>query len=461
MTRFKSPLSSPLFWRLLMSFCAVTLLALFLGGVLTRRFIEYSSAQDIDWPAIAQSATQALETGGKDGFETWARQERREGVDVTLYENGLPLREIRLPSSIRTQVPDWLDAGRDIQLEPWPGYYVAVQQVTGSDGTVREMVATSSSRARVSPRMRQQIFLAVQLGLSLLFIVIAGWWVARSVARPVEALRDATRRMAAGEFSTRVGTPWKGKHDELGQLSRDFNGMAERIETLIAHERGVLQDLSHELRSPLARLHLIMDLAQHSASAAEAAPHFAHAEREIMRLDRMTGEMLALSRLEAGLPGMEREQVALVPMMAERIDAAALDAQARQVRLLQKGATDITIQGSPLLLERALDNLISNAIKFSPEQGEIVVDVELGQGVAVLSIRDHGPGVPEEELGLMFRPFYRGSNASRAEGHGLGLAIVQRVVQAHGGEIEARNAQGGGLEVIIRLPMDLEKPSSL
>jgi two-component system OmpR family sensor kinase len=274
-------------------------------------------------------------------------------------------------------------------------------------------------------------------------------------------LRDATRRMAAGEFSTRVGTPWKGKHDELGQLSRDFNGMAERIETLIAHERGVLQDLSHELRSPLARLHLIMDLAQHSASAAEAAPHFAHAEREIMRLDRMTGEMLALSRLEAGLPGMEREQVALVPMMAERIDAAALDAQARQVRLLQKGATDITIQGSPLLLERALDNLISNAIKFSPEQGEIVVDVELGQGVAVLSIRDHGPGVPEEELGLMFRPFYRGSNASRAEGHGLGLAIVQRVVQAHGGEIEARNAQGGGLEVIIRLPMDLEKPSSL
>ncbi|HEY9130624.1 MAG TPA: HAMP domain-containing sensor histidine kinase [Dyella sp.] len=453
MIRFNSPFRSPLFWRLLLWFCAVNLLALLLGGVLTRRFIEYSSAQDVDWPSIAQAATQAYETGGKDGFDAWARQQRREGVDVTLYEDGQPLRILRLPTSLREQLPGLLDAQRDVQLEPWPGYYLAVQQITGSDGTVRQMVATSSSRARVSPRTRQQIFLAVQLGLSLLFIAIAGWWVARGVARPVDVLRDATRRMAAGEFSARIGAPWSSQHDELGQLARDFNGMAERIETLIAHERGVLQDLSHELRSPLARLHLIMDLAQHSHSSGEAAGHFAHAEREIVRLDRMTGEMLALSRLEAGLPGMEREPVRLDALLSERLHAAELDAQAKHIELVRDNPAEIVVYGSAMLIDRALDNLISNAIKFAPTQSRIDARLSVDGDKAVLGIRDRGPGVPEEELGLMFRPFYRGSNASRAEGHGLGLAIVQRVVHAHGGDIQARNAEGGGLDVVMRLPL--------
>ena len=453
MVRFKSPLRSPLFWRLLVSFCLINLVTLSLGGVLTRRFIEFSSAQDVDWPAIAQAAGQAYDAGGADGFETWARAQREDGVDVALYENGRPIRTIRLPQGLRQQLPGWLDAGRDIQLEPWPGYYVAVQQVVGSDGTEREMVATSSSRARVPPRMRQQIYLAVQLGLSLLLIAVAGWWIARSVARPVEALRDATRRMAGGAFSARVGAPWKGKHDELGQLARDFNGMAERIETLIAHERGVLQDLSHELRSPLARLHLIMDLAQHSASATEAAPHFAHAEREIVRLDRMTGDMLALSRLEAGLPGMERERASLNQLLAERLDAAALDARARGLSLVQADGAEVEVEGSVLLLERALDNLIANAIKFSPQSGRIEAEVVKEDGMAVLRLRDHGPGVPKDELSALFRPFFRGTNAARAEGHGLGLAIVQRISRAHGGSIEADNAIGGGLVVSLRLPL--------
>ncbi|HEX7817373.1 HAMP domain-containing sensor histidine kinase [Dyella sp.] len=453
MIRFRSPLRSPLFWRVLVWFCVVNLLVLFVGGVLTRRFIEYSSAQDIDWPAIAQQATQAYEAGGKEGFGAWARQERRVGVDATLYENGQPLRDMRMPQSLRQQLPGLLEDGRDVELEPWPGYYFAVQQVTGSDGTVREMVAISNSLARVPPRMRQQILLGVQLALSLLFIAIAGWWVARSVARPVEALRDATRRMAKGEFSTRVDAPWKNKHDELGELSRDFNGMAERIEMLIAHERGVLQDLSHELRSPLARLHLIMDLAQHSQSRQDADGHFAHAEREIVRLDRMTGEMLALSRLEAGLPGMEREAVPLDELLVERLEAAAIDARARQVNLRLLASGHACVLGSRLLLERALDNLVSNAIKFSPEHGDIDVAITLEAGHAQLCLRDHGPGVPVDELDLMFRPFYRGSNASRAEGHGLGLSIVQRVVQAHGGRIEAANAEGGGLAITLYLPL--------
>lgn len=453
MSSFKSPLRSPLFWRLLISVCIANVLVLMLGGLLTRSFIAYSMQQEFDWPALAQSADQAYEKGGGAGLDAWVRQQREQGVDATLYENGESLREIRLPPSVRDVLPDWLSSGHDIAMNPWPGFYVAVQNVTGTDGQVRQLVAVSSSRSRIPPRTRGKILLSVQLGLSLLMIAGIGWWVARSVSRPVEAMRAATRNMAAGEFATRVDRRWSDKHDELGQLARDFNGMAERIEHLVAHDRGVLQDLSHELRSPLARLHLILDLAQHSADPGEAAAHFRRAEHEISRMDRLTAEMLALSRLEGGLPGMVRESVDLVALTRDRVAAASIDAEARGIVLQMMGDGPAIVEGSGILLERALDNVIANAIKFSPPDGIVQIDLQRHDAFVQLHVRDHGPGVPEEELQLMFRPFFRGTNAAQASGHGLGLAIVQRVMQAHNGEVSACNRADGGLDVLMRLPL--------
>lgn len=455
MTPSNSPFRSPLFWRLLVSVCIANVLVLMLGGLLTRSFITFSMQQAFDWPALAQVAEQAYEKGGADGLNDWVRQQREQGIDATLYENGIPLRDIRLPPSIRDVLPDWLSSGHDIALNPWPGFYVAVQNVTGADGHVRQLVAVSSSRTRIPPRTRGKILLGVQLGLSLLMIAAIGWWVARSVSRPVDAMRAATRRMATGEFTTRVDRRWSNKHDELGQLARDFNGMAERIERLVAHERGVLQDLSHELRSPLARLHLILDLAQHSADPEESAAHFERAEREISRMDRMTAEMLALSRLEGGLPGMLRESVDLLALAKERVAAAHIDADARGIALQMTDDGPVNVQGSSILLERALDNVIANAIKFSPSEGIVHVVLSHEESFAQLRVRDRGPGVPEEELHLLFRPFFRGTNAAQASGHGLGLAIVQRVMQAHGGEVVAQNLDGGGLEVVMRLPLQV------
>jgi two-component system OmpR family sensor kinase len=455
MSSFNSPFRSPLFWRLLISVCIANVLVLMLGGLLTRSFINFSMQQAFDWPALAQAAEQAYDKDGASGLDEWVRQQREQGVDATLYQNGEPLRDIRLPPSIRHMLPDWLSSGHDIALNPWPGFYVAVQNVTGTDGQVRQLVAVSSSRSRIPPRTRGKILLGVQLGLSLLMIAAIGWWVARSVSRPVEAMRAATRKMATGEFTTRVDQRWSSKRDELGQLARDFNGMAERIEHLVAHDRGVLQDLSHELRSPLARLHLILDLAQHSANAEQAAAHFERAEHEISRMDRMTAEMLALSRLEGDLPGMVRESVDLVALAKDRVAAAHIDAEARGIVLQMADDGPASAQGSSILLERALDNVIANAIKFSPSEGVVHIVLNRRESFAELHVRDRGPGVPEEELPLLFRPFFRGTNAAQASGHGLGLAIVQRVMQAHGGEVTARNLDGGGLEVVMHLPLQV------
>jgi two-component system, OmpR family, sensor kinase len=452
MNSFKSPFRSPLFWRLLIYFCIANLLVFALSSWVTSRFIAFTSEQDIDWPAVAQSAEEAYDSGGVDGLTTWAQQQRTDGIDATLYENGQPLRDMRLPPGVRDSLPEWLAGGQNLALNPFPGFYIGVQSVTGKDGHTRQLVGISSSRARFPRHTREKMLLGSQLALSLLLVGVIGWWVARSVSRPVDAMRAATRKMAAGEFATRVDKRWSNAHDELGQLASDFNGMAERIELLVAHDRGVLQDLSHELRSPLARLHLILDLAQHSATPGEAATHFKHAEQEIARMDRMTSEMLALSRLEGGLPGMERDSVDIAELAKDRLDAARVEAEARGIQLQLHSSGPVFVRGSGILLERALDNIIANAIKFSPDNNHVDVEVQQHQSSAEVRIRDHGPGVPAEELGLLFRPFFRGTNAVHANGHGLGLAIVHRVVQVHGGDVIAQNADDGGLVVTVRLP---------
>lgn len=454
-----SPFKSSLYWRLLILFCAANLLALGVGGLLTQRFIEYTTAVEINWGAVAQGADQAYESGGTAALADWSAQQRHEGIEATLFEQGQALVPIRLPSSVQGSLQTWLDEKRDVVLQPWPNLYLAIQQVQGQDGQTRQLVAVSRVHSRLRPQTRQTIFLAIQGVLSLLFIGIIGWWVARSVARPVEAISRATRRMASGELSARVGHQDDRAHDELAALARDFDTMAERIEALVAHDRSVLQDLSHELRSPLARLHLILDLAQRSTDADEAAGYFQQAEQEIARLDSMTGEMLALSRLEGGIPGVNREPVDVVALLRESVRRAELEAQARDITMTLSTAGSITVSASELLLERAFDNLIANAIKFSPRGGQVELILQVQGGQVELAIRDHGPGVPAAELESLFRPLFRGSNAARADGHGLGLAIVQRVVRAHGGDIHANNAEGGGLIVHLHLPLAPDQAS--
>jgi signal transduction histidine kinase len=447
-----NPFKSSLYWRLLLWFCAVNLLVLVLGGYLGRRFIEYTTAVEIDWSALAQSADQAYVQGGVPALAAWSQRQREIGVEATLYEDGQPLRPIRLPPLVQRELPNMLGTGRALVLRPWHRLpvYVAVQPVVGPDGQARELVAMSRTHTRLRPQTREKILLAVQLALSLLCIGLVGWWVARSVAKPVQALRQATRRMAVGELSARVGDVGR---DELAMLAGDFDAMAERIEALVAHDRGVLQDLSHELRSPLARLHLILDLARRSASAEEAAPYFLKAEHEIARLDRMTGDMLALSRMESGLPGMQRERLDFGQLAHACLQESDLQADARRIALhWQPPEAAVAVTGSPVLLARAVRNLVSNAVKFSPDGGCVEVGVRMAGDMAECVVRDHGPGVPEAELASLFRPFFRGTNAARADGHGLGLAIAQRVARAHGGEIVARNAADGGLEVTLRVP---------
>ena len=439
---------SPLYRRLLLWFCAANVITLLVSVAVTERMARHAYGGELDWAALAQSADTVYIKGGRPALDEWAVALRREEhVQVTLFENGTDLLDWPVPPPLMRHLTQLL-ASDSIVLRPVPEVLLVGQKVVGSDGVARQMVLLRGPRPQ---HAKLELLLGVQIVLSLLAIGAVGWWVARSIAQPVAALQQAAQRMAAGDLSARVGGGYPQARDELGLLAREFDHMAGRIEALVEHERGVLQDVSHELRSPLARLQLILELARQESGSA-GAPHFERAEHEIGRLDLLIGELLTLSRMEADLPGMTREAVELGALASDCIAEAELEAEAHAVRLRLEAAEPLEISGNTQLLARALDNLLSNAIKFGAG-GEVLLRLAQRDGRAELSVRDHGPGVPESDLAKLFRPFFRGANASRAEGHGLGLAIVERIVRAHGGQASAANAAGGGLCVTLALPL--------
>ena len=436
-----------LYGRLLVWFVAANIVTLMVSVFVTERFARNAYRGEPDWSELAASANRAYGDGGIAALDDWRERHLGDGVDATLFEGKRNLLN-RTPPPYARRILERVPEDDSIVLRPRPGMIVAAEAVTGRDGVQRHLIAFRGPRP---PHPRIEHLLLVQIILSALVIGALGWWVARSIARPVAAIGDATRRMTAGDLAARVGAPWSSRDDELGRLAADFDRMAARMEALIAHERGVLQDVSHELRSPLARLHLLLDLARRTPPEAADA-HFARAEAEITRLDRIIGEALALSRMEADLPGMAMERVDVAALVQARILAFQLEADTRRISINVAINGKPTVSGSHSLIERAVDNLLSNAIKFSGEGGRIEVTVSQDSSQTLIAIRDHGPGVPESDLPNLFRPFFRGANAARAEGHGLGLAIVERIVRAHGGSVTAANAQGGGLGVSLRLP---------
>ena len=181
------PFRTSLYARLLVWFCVANLLVLVLGALLSQRFIAYSTAVEINWAGLAQEADMAYENGGQNALAAWVAQQRQQGVDATLFEHGQPLSAIHLYPRLRAQLPEWLAAGHSAVMQPRPGFYVAIQAVTGKDGHSRQLLAMSRSHLRLRPHTRETILLAFQLVLSLLFIGLVGWWVARSVAQPVDA----------------------------------------------------------------------------------------------------------------------------------------------------------------------------------------------------------------------------------------------------------------------------------
>jgi len=277
------------------------------------------------------------------------------------------------------------------------------------------------------------------------------WLLARTISGPVRLLRDGVRRLASGDLGARAGGPLNRRRDELGVLARDFDAMAGRIDDLVATKERLLRDVSHELRSPLARLRVALDLARRGGD--RLPMQLDRIERECERLDAMIGQILAVARLR-GKPAQEREAVRLDDLVREVVDNARLEAQAHEVALKATGMEGAVVQAERAALASALDNVLRNALRFSPRGGEVRIDLRKEEGGYVLEVADRGPGVPADALPQLFEPFFRSGDARDREsgGTGLGLAIAEAALRRLGGGAEAVLREGGGLLVRLRVP---------
>jgi len=351
------------------------------------------------------------------------------------------------------------------------GLPLNAQAVRSPHGAIYVLVAQDEfrpGRALGGPRPGLFRFTLFAITRNLLPVLLVGgvfcYWLARYLSTPLEQLRGVAQELANGKLTARVNDKLLKRQDEIGHLGRDFNVMAGRVESLVEAQRRLLGDISHELRSPLARQRVALAIARRRAGS-EADSALDRIEREGERLNELIGQLLALSRLESGTDGSRNLKIDLRNLVQEIVDDADFEARSRErsVRLISGEPSEVF--GVPELIRSAIENVVRNAVRHTQKGTEVKVSLiaEPGNGErwTTISVRDRGKGVPENAIEEIFRPFYRVEDARdrTTGGTGLGLSIAARAVRLHRGTIKASNAKDGGLIVEIRLPAeDANKP---
>jgi len=396
----------------------------------------------------ARSAVQAYELDGTRGLQNYvAHEQPLHDVKSTvlapdgsvIYGEALTIRQTILLNTARSS--------GNAECRIGLGWTCAViVRTQGGD------FAVVGSLARPRRALRGMPFSALLIR-TLLMVAVVGllcFALARYIARPVEVLQEAAKRAAQGDLSVRVAPQLAPRKDELVSLAEEFDLMTARIETLLRSQRQMLGDISHELRSPLTRLGVALELAQDGDREA-----MQQMTAEIQKLDALIEQILTLNRLDAGEQWAELEPTDLRTVLTEIARDANYEGRSRNVSVdLNVGA--VTLTANPALLKSCIENIVRNALRYSPENGRVELSsTVIGDREVSITVRDRGPGVPAEALPRLFEPFYRvaESRSESSGGRGLGLSISQRAALVHGGSIAARNREGGGLEIEVRIPL--------
>lgn len=445
-----------LYWRIFLAFWAA--LALILVGTVTVAVNATSHRTERPWVQRGQlyaQADRAFEAGGPEGLRAWLNGLAGEpaGRTYIVGPDGQEMLGRALPPLLRA-------GGGDVAVGAAPG---AIAPLGGALVLVEPGGATYHvvvGPVRDGPRLFGELELP-GVPLSILLIAITAsaavcLLLARYLVAPVDRLRLATRQLASGDLNVRVLPALKGRKDDLGLLAQDLDAMAQRLRQLLEGRQRLLRDVSHELRSPLARLQLALSLARRDPTATER--HLTRAGLEADRLEQLIARTLRLVRLEGPPHELERIEVDVGDLLRGIASEVAIEADARGCAVSVQAETALRLPADPELLRSAFENVIRNAVRYSPVGAAVSVRARRGANdvdpVEVV-VRDAGPGVPDKDLALIFEPFYRVDAAREHRstgGEGLGLAIAARAIGRHGGAIRAANADGGGLTIHISLP---------
>lgn len=442
-----------LFWKIFLGFWIVQIaIGAAVGGAVylhnearMREIMDVARGPQVDF-AVTSAAT-VLHFGGESALHKLFTSSRfwQQFPVLAVNDKGHDIFGRSVPDAVLNKAKAAVTAGN-----PGPG----LRLVVAPDGKhyllfipIELRVHPSTATRETMVRDELIIRLAAAMAASLLFSLGLAWY----LTRPVRHLQRAARALAAGSLDARVLPLMGSRRDEIADLGRDFDHMATRLQALVAAQQRLLHDVSHELRSPLARLGVAIALARQQPDKLETA--LERIERESARLDELVGELLTLSRMNAGVDMGPEVVVDLAALTEQVIDDANFEAsEGRSVELECSG--EPRLMGREELLRRALENVVRNALRFSPPNGHVLVSVSVVGAEIILRVCDRGPGMPELQLANVFEPFVRGSQSptgARA-GYGLGLAIAKHAIETHHGSIKAENRVDGGLCVTLHLP---------
>lgn len=445
-----------LFWRIFVSFWAAMILTVAGVSVLVYWIVSdlrSNPPPQFQTELLAHEVERIVASGGEDDLKAWLEKRSRERDQPTVYGFDSSRRELlgRLPPRPELHRRIAIAAHEARPMEPPRRMFTIV----GPEGE-RYWFVIAPPASRVGRWLLPIGPARVHWPALVIAIVVTAvtcWVLARYLSAPIDKLRLATRAVATGNLGVRVAPSLGTRGDELGLLASDFDHMSERLRVLLDGRQQLMRDLSHELRSPLARLQVTLGLARRPGAQVE--PQLDRIEREAGRMDALVGQILLLSQLDDPSAAVKRETLDVCELLESLVQDSNLEAADRNIPVewRKDGIETAQVRADRQLLSSAIENVLRNAIHYSPDGGKVEVELRDSYGQVHIVITDRGPGVPADELGSIFEPFYRArAQGNRGvRGHGLGLAITHRIMALHYGSVHARN-RGGGLIVELRLP---------
>ncbi len=431
-----------LFWRILGAFW----LALGLMGALTYLLVRLFN-QD-DWilnhhPGLKDFATTWLSLHDSGASEPALyylhQQKRRYRIETQIFDsNGLPLGK-----ELSSRALAW-EAKGDMQRLPWRRI---TQEVSDSQGRSYLFIYRIAHSELGAWQRNNGLRPLSALAIALVILSLMSLLLTLSITRPLQRLRDAVHDLGENTYQQDQLSQLATRRDELGVLAADFNHMGQRLQDLIKSQRQLLRDVSHELRSPLARLQIALALAERGNEEQRSAL-WPRLQLECERLNSLIDEILTLARLDQ--VQAPKQSIALDHLLHKLRDDAVLLVPTQSIEII--GAEHCIYHGWPELLQRALDNLLRNALRFNPDTQAIVITVQQQPTGITISIRDHGPGVSDEWFKQLGESFFRVPGQVQ-QGYGLGLAIAKRAIEQHGGRLTFSNHAEGGFVVTVELPL--------
>ncbi len=449
-----------LFWKVFLILILTLLFTAAVSTWLSQTWMQQNKQVEMRLNTLSdlgETAITLYEQEGASRLHQWLRQSiRKQRIRGTLIDaQGIQLSSRPLSPELQQLAQRAAKTKEQVNIIHLPRLATATP-IQSESGQFIWIASTHLRPEQMREGSRQM--LVIRIAIFLLALALVSWFLTRIFTGPIRQLQKTAEQLGEGSLNTTTPEQLSTRRDELGDLARSFDTMAGQLNNLVHSHKQLLRDISHELRSPLARLQVALELARNESDG-KADAEFDRIALEAERLNALIGEVLTLARFEQGAVETSITPLQLDELLQEIATDAAFEAEAMGKRVECTELTHCDIKADRLWIGSALDNVIRNAVRHTNSDTAVEISLQMHHSNAIITICDHGEGVSDSDLPQLFEPFFRASEARERHsptdnsGYGLGLAIAKRAIVLHGGDINAGNHPEGGLLVTITLPV--------